>query len=52
MDRDELAIQIWEDEGGALGGISPENDFGQIDKIAEVPIRVLELTMQQRPDES
>ena len=51
MDRDELATQNWEDEGGALGAISPENDFGQIDEITEAPIPALESALQLRPEQ-
>lgn len=33
----ELALQIWEDEGGALGGIRPDKEFDWIDEAAEPP---------------
>jgi hypothetical protein len=36
MDGDELTLQIWEDEGGAVAGISPQKDFGRLDKAADL----------------
>jgi hypothetical protein len=32
MDHDELALQIWENEGGALAEITLDRGFGRVDR--------------------